>query len=68
MGWLKAKIFKEDINRCSMCGNLLSETEKTYYGRTCERCERKSMEKLKKEDMKEDKKWKRKESIMKQRH
>ncbi len=46
MGKIKAMIFRNDKNRCYSCGKKLTETELFYYGRSCEKCERKETEKL----------------------
>lgn len=42
---IKAAIFRKDANRCRECGNILTKSEKEYYGATCEKCERKSIKK-----------------------
>lgn len=36
---IRAFIHRKDKNRCSFCGKRLSETEKEYYGNSCEKCE-----------------------------
>lgn len=34
-GWLN----RNKPGRCIRCGRVLNETEKEYYGNTCEKCE-----------------------------
>lgn len=38
---IRAYIYRNDISRCSECGTVLTDTEKYYYGHTCDRCEAK---------------------------
>lgn len=43
--WVLSKFSKK--RRCSCCYRVLTKEELYYYGNTCERCERKHMDKLK---------------------
>lgn len=38
---IRAYIYRNDTSRCSECGAVLTDTEKYYYGHTCDRCEAK---------------------------
>lgn len=46
MGLIKAWIFRKDKHRCRLCGRRLTVSEMTFYGTTCEKCERKLMKKF----------------------
>lgn len=43
---IRAFIYRNDLGRCSYCGQSLSVTEIHYYGNKCESCERKIQEYL----------------------
>lgn len=44
--FIRALIFRNDKNRCNFCGRVLSTRDKVLYGVTCEKCEKKLLEKL----------------------